>query len=182
CLLLTTVLPLAAQPDQPVPTLVPPTLVPAPDAGMTDALVSASAVVRILNEGKVRVGILYNAPPFGLLNIRGAVAGFDADLARSMADAWGVEVEFVQVTRQTALDMLLNDQVDLLAAALVHHRDLDRKVEFSYTYYQGSQSVMLRDDDGAAVLAHLADRRLGVVIGTASEVAVQAWQARAGVS
>ncbi|HLV33788.1 MAG TPA: transporter substrate-binding domain-containing protein [Spirillospora sp.] len=182
CLLLTTVLPLAAQPDQPVPTLVPPTLVPAPDAGMTDALVSESAVVRILNEGKVRVGILYNAPPFGLLNIRGAVAGFDADLARSMADAWGVEVEFVQVTRQTALDMLLNDQVDLLAAALVHHRDLDRKVEFSYTYYQGSQSVMLRDDDGAAVLAHLADRRLGVVIGTASEVAVQAWQARAGVS
>ncbi len=173
---------LAQPPDDPVPTLVPPTLVPAPDAGMADALISESAVARIQNEGRLRVGVLYNAPPFGLLNIRGEVAGFDADLMRSMADVWGVEVEFVQVTRQTALEMLLNDRVDVLAAALVHHRDLDSRVEFSHTYYLGGQAVMVRNDDGAAVLAHLADRRLGVVIGTTSQEAAAAWQARSGVS
>jgi ABC-type amino acid transport substrate-binding protein len=171
---------LAAQ-DSAVPTLVPPTLVPMPDAGMTDALVSESAVARIQADGKVRVGILYNAAPFGLLNIRGDVAGFDADLTRSMAEAWGVEVEFVQVTRQTAFDMLLTGQVDFLAAALVHLRALDKEVEFSHTYYQGSQAVMVRGDDGASVLGHMADRRLGVVIGTPSEDAVADWQARTGI-
>jgi ABC-type amino acid transport substrate-binding protein len=173
---------LAAQDSDPVPTLVPPTLVPVTDAGMRDALISESGIARIQADGKVRVGILYNAPPFGLLNIRGDVAGFDADLARSMAEAWGVEAEFVQVTRQTAFDMLLSGQVDLLAAALVHSRALDDDVEFSHTYYQGSQAVMVRGDDGASVLGHMADRRLGVVIGTASQQAVADWQARTGVN
>jgi polar amino acid transport system substrate-binding protein len=182
--LLLLILPLLAawQPGDPVPTLVSPTQVPTPDAGMSDALLAESGVARIQRDGKVRVGILYNAAPFGLLNIRGAVAGFDADLARSMADAWGVEVEFVQVTRQTALDMLRAGEVDLLAAALVRYRELDTQVEFSHTYFRGSQAVMVRNDDGASVLGHLADRRLGVVIGSPSEGAVADWRARSGVN
>ncbi len=168
--------------QQPVPTLVPPTLVPTQASGMIDALVSESAVARIQQDGKVRVGILYNESPFGLLNIRGEVAGFDADLARSMADLWGVEVEFVQVTRQTALDMLLSGTVDFLAAAQVHNREMDSRVEFSQTYYQGSQAVMVRSDDGAALPGDLSGRKIGVVIGTPGADAVDDWQARSDIS
>src|SRR5690349_8779933 len=87
--------------QQPAPTLVPPTLVPTQDAGIFDTIPTESSVARIVRDGVVRVGILYNEIPFGLLNIRGEVSGYDADLARSMAEQWGVEVEFVQVTRQT---------------------------------------------------------------------------------
>ena len=179
-ILISSVIPAFAQTGDHVPTLVPPTLVPTQDAGMRDALLSESAVARIQADSQLRVGILFNAPPFGLLNIRGAVAGFDADLMRSMADAWGVEAEFVQVTRQTALDMLLSGEVDLLAAAMVHQRELDMRVEFSHTYYQGSQAVMVRNDDGAETLAQMADRKLGVVLGTASTSAVEAWKSRTG--
>ncbi len=170
------------QTNDPVPTLVPPTLMPAPDAGVNDALASESGLARIQRDGTLRVGTLFNAPPFGLLNIRGDVAGFDADLARSMGDAWGVDVEFVQVTRQTALDMLNAGEVDLLAAAQIRTRQRDLQVEFSQTYYRGSQAVMVRQDDGATVLGHMADRILGVVIGSASEVAVAEWQARTGIN
>jgi len=165
-----------------VPTLVPPTPVPTIDAGISDALLSESAVARIQRDGKVRVGILFNAFPFAILNIRGAVAGFDADLARSMGDAWGVEVEFVQVTRQTALDMLLNGTVDFLVAAQVHRRELDSDVEFSQTYYQGSQKMMVRADDSATRIAEMANRKIGVVIGTPSEEAVSLWQSRSGIT
>lgn len=165
-----------------MPTLVPPTLVPTTDAGITDALPSESAVARIIRDGVVRVGILYNAAPFGLLNIRGEVAGMDADIARSMAEAWGVEVAFVQVTRQTALDMLLNGSVDFLAAAQVHHRRLDAEVEFSQTYYQGGQALMVRDADGAAAPGHMEGRKIGIVLGTSAEEAVAAWQTRTGIN
>ena len=175
CLLL-----VAWQSGDAVPTLVPPTLVPVPDSGINDALLSESAVARIKRDGVVRVGILYNAPPFGLLNIRGEVAGFDADMARSMADVWGVQIEFVQVTRQSAIDMLMSGQVDFLAAAQVHRRALESQVEFSQTYYRGSQAIMVRQDDGAAAVGHMVDRKLGVVIGTPSSDAVQRWQARTG--
>ncbi|MBZ0286998.1 MAG: transporter substrate-binding domain-containing protein, partial [Anaerolineae bacterium] len=88
--------------NQGAPTLVPPTLVPPVPDGAGDSLPSESTVARVLRDGKVRVGLLYNNPPFGELNIRGDVSGFDADLARSIADAWGVTFEPVQVTRLTA--------------------------------------------------------------------------------
>lgn len=179
-LLLVFTLPVFGQ--HPAPTLVPPTLVPTEPSGMVDALVSESAVARIQRDGLVRVGILYNEAPFGLLNIRGEVAGFDADLARSMADQWGVEVEFVQVTRQTALEMLLSGAVDFLTAAQIHNREMDAQVEFSQTYYQGSQTIMVRNDDGAAVPNDLNGRKIGVVMGMPGAAAVDGWQSRGGVS
>src|SRR5687768_7897559 len=152
--------------QEPVPTLVPPTLVPTIESGMTDALPSASGLARIQADGKVRIGILYNEPPFGELNVRGEVSGFDADLARAMAEAWGVQPEFVQVTRQTALDMLLTGQVDMLIATQVHSRQLDGLVEFSQTYYPDAQMMMVRQDDGATVLGHMDGRKVGIVMGT----------------
>ncbi|PJF25286.1 MAG: hypothetical protein CUN53_13570, partial [Phototrophicales bacterium] len=168
---------------QHAPTLTPPTLVPTVPSPDGEALLAESAVARIMREGVVRVGILFNEPPFGELNPRGEVFGFDADLARSMAQTWGLGdngVQFVQVTRQTAVDMLTSGKVDMLAAALVHRRELDTLIEFSQTYYPSYQAVVVRNGDGATELAHFADRRIGVVMGTPSEIAVAEWQTSAG--
>ncbi len=167
---------------QNAPTLVPPTLVPTVDAGISDALPSESAIARVMRDGRVRVGLLYNRPPFGELNIRGEVSGYDADLARSMAEAWGVEFEPVQVTQQTALAMVKNGSVDMLLAAQVHRRELAFDVEFSETYFGGSQSILVREGDGAASPADMANRKIGVVLGTAAEGAVAEWQARTGIT
>ncbi|MBL8161371.1 MAG: transporter substrate-binding domain-containing protein [Anaerolineae bacterium] len=167
---------------QPVPTLVPPTLVPTVDAGVSDVLLAESALARVQRDGRVRVGMLYNAIPFGEFNLRGEVSGYDADLARSMAEAWGVEFEAVQVTRQTALDMLRTGAVDMLVAAQVHRRELDALVEFSLTYYPGTQSLLVRQDDGAAGLGDMANRRIGYVIASPSLDALTQWQMRAGVT
>jgi polar amino acid transport system substrate-binding protein len=164
------------------PTLVPPTLVPIPDRGIGDALPSESAVACIQRDGKVRVGTLFNASPFGELNARGEVSGFDADFARSMAEAWGIEVEFVQVTRQTAIDTLRSGAVDMLVAAQTHRRELDASVEFSQTYYFGSQAMMVRDGDSATTLAEMANRKIGVVAGTANQETVATWQQRHNVA
>lgn len=177
-------IPAGAEPEavQPVPTLVPPTLVPTADAGVSDALLADSALSRVVQDGKVRVGLLYNEQSFGELDIRGEVSGFDADLAKRMAETWGVTFEPVQVTRQTALDMVKNGVVDMLVAAQVHRRELDAQVEFSETYYAGSQSILLRQDDGAAQLADMTGRKVGYVIGTASGDAITQWQQRSGIN
>jgi ABC-type amino acid transport substrate-binding protein len=166
----------------PVGTLVPPTLVPAVESDDSDTLPTESAVARIQNEGRVRIGILFNEPPFGELNIRGQISGFDADLARKMAELWGVEIDLIQVTRQTAQDMLLNNQVDLLVAAQVHQRDRDGRVEFSQTYYPGQQVVMVRNGDGATVLGHMQDRIIGVVMGARGEQVTAEWLERSGMN
>jgi polar amino acid transport system substrate-binding protein len=180
CLLLAAQFPMFAQDS--APTLIPPTLVPQPAAVTIDALPSESAVAQIMRTGTVRVGILFNEPPFGELNVRGEVSGFDADLAREMVEAWSAEIEFVQVTRQTALDTLIAGDIEMLLAALPHTRSADTRVEFSQTYYPTMQAMMLREGDGVQNLSEMAGRRIGVVLGTRAEEAVAYWQTRSGVS
>lgn len=172
----------ATMAQAPVPTLVPPTLVPVVESGMVDALPSESTLARIIESNTVRVGILYNEPPFGELNIRGDVSGFDADLARAMGEAWGVEVQFVQVTRQTGLDMLVSNSVDMLLAAQAHMRQWDSRVEFSHSYFPGAHVMAVRQDDGATVLGHMEGRKVGVVMNTRGEEAVSDWLTRSGLS
>jgi polar amino acid transport system substrate-binding protein len=181
-ILLLTPLFLPAHAQDPAPTLVPPTLVPQASDAVTDALPSESGIAQILRSGVVRVGILFNESPFGVLDVRGNVSGFDADLARSMGELWGVTVEFVQVTRQTAVATLVAGDVEMLLAALPHTRALDAVVEFSDTYYPTAQAMLVREGDGAAALTDMANRRIGIVAGTRAQEAIIEWQMRSGIT
>ncbi|MCY3720224.1 MAG: transporter substrate-binding domain-containing protein [Anaerolineaceae bacterium] len=163
-----------------VPTLLPPTPVPWPAVREIPAPLE-SAVMRIVRDGRLRVGILYNAPPFGLLNIRGVLAGMEADIARGMGDLWGVELDFVQVTRHSAVEMLRSGEVDLLAAALVKQADDQRELEFCQSHYRGAQALLIHEGDDATTLAQMDGRTLGVVAGARAEEALTRWQAGSGI-
>jgi len=172
----------SAQGQQPAPTLVPPTPVPSASGDAEELILTQSAVERIVKNGRVRVGVLYNEPPFGELNIRGEIVGFDADVARAMAELWGVELRLRQVTRQTAEDLLDRGAVDMIIAAQVHYREFDGLYEFSQTYHLSSQAMMVRTDDAAKTPAEMAGRRVGVVMGTPAEQALSAFMARSGLT
>ncbi|TVR23428.1 MAG: hypothetical protein EA396_04130 [Anaerolineaceae bacterium] len=166
-----------------VPTLTPPTPVHEQQPPAEAELPDVSAVARIAEEGVVRVGILYNEPPFSELNIRGFVSGFDADIANSIANTWEVDTQFVQVMRdpQRTAAMLRDGEIDMVIAAQVRHREIDRYIEYSHTYYIAKKGVMLLADDPAESLADLADRRLGVVAATPAQASLETWLARSGV-
>ncbi len=176
--------PLLVAQDAPphAPTLVPPTLVPTVETAFADALPAESAIARIVAAGSVRIGILFNELPFGELNVRGEISGFDADLGRSMAEAWGVTPEFVQVTRQTGAEMLAAGEIDMLIAAQPHLRSLDSLIEFSEAYYPSEQVMVLRDGDPAQALSEMANKRIGYIMGTRSETALQEWTSRTGIA
>jgi len=173
---------LALHAQEPIPTLVPPTPITTSQENIGDMPVVESRIARIQQAGSVRVGVLYNEPPFAELRVDGAVQGFDADLAKLMVEeTWELELELIQVTRQNALSMLENRQVDFLLASQVHDRSLDAVVEFSHTYHVGSQRVMVRADDPAESLLNLVNRRVGAVIATEGEAALNDWQASSGI-
>ncbi len=164
-----------------VPTLVPPTPVPVIDNGAGDILLAESTVARIQRDGRVRVGIFYNEPPFGEMTISGEISGFDAELARLIGETWGVEIDFVQVTRQNGIGLLKSGQIDMLIAAQVHRRELDNLVEFSMTYRIGKQAMMVRADSGIETLINLSGRKVGFVLGTEGERAIAEYIATSGI-
>ncbi|MGV2435604.1 MAG UNVERIFIED_CONTAM: hypothetical protein LVT10_12650 [Anaerolineae bacterium] len=66
--------PVWAQDQQPIPTLIPPTLVPSASSPSNDGVYGDAAIGRIIESGRVRIGILWNEPPFGSFNVKGEVA------------------------------------------------------------------------------------------------------------
>jgi ABC-type amino acid transport substrate-binding protein len=91
---------------------------------------------------------LYNNPPFSYLDDTGNIDGFDVALVKTLVKGWGIDAEFVAVTRQTRLSALFDGEVDFLAAGLSHSRDLEQYVEFTDTTFQGGYSVLVRSGEG----------------------------------
>lgn len=175
------ILSIQAQTSDPIPTLVSPTLVPTLPSSNTDSLLTRSAVADIQESGIFRVGILFNEPPYGELSVRGEIRGYDADVARLIAEVWEVEVEFIQVTRQNALDMLNRGMVDVVFSAFIHHRSWDTQVEFSQTYLLGQQSMMVTSDSSFESPTALINQTIGYVLGTRAEQALQDWSESIGL-
>mgnify|MGYP002713122659 CR=1 FL=1 len=170
--------------QQPVPTRIPPTPVPQTITNLEETLPSQSAIARIREDGVMNVGVLYNNPPFSQYNIRGLISGYDADLANSLATAWGVQTNFVQVTRdpEEVAAMLERGDVDIVIGALPHRREYDPLVEFSQTYYMNRQAMMVLSSSDIESPNQLADRRVGVVVASPAENAANRWLIRSGVS
>lgn len=186
--LLTSIVSLSLAQDEPIPTLVPPTPVPITPLGEADFVLAESTIARLQSDGVLRVGILYNERPFGQYTIQGEVTGFDADLARLLAETWSLELEFVQVTRQNRFDLLSTGAIDMLLAAVVHQRELDARFEFSQTYRLGAQVMMVEAEPnveagevGVASVFNLGGQAVGYVVGTDGETALNNWMASTGV-
>ncbi|MDE2775437.1 MAG: transporter substrate-binding domain-containing protein [Chloroflexota bacterium] len=169
----------AAQDPLPIPTLAVPTLVAyeALDNPTVD-LPPESAVTEIISSGVFRVGVLYNEPPYSQFTLQGDLRGFEIDILRLIAETWGIDVEFIQVTRENALDRLNRGRAHAVASAFVHYRNLDDQIAFSQTFMLGRQAMMVRADSPFQSLTELVGPRIGYVIGTRSEYAVGLWSAQ----
>ena len=168
-------------PSEPAPTLVPPTplptMTPAPYNPPTN---SGLAVAQ--NIGRLRVGTYYNAEPFTWLNEFGEVIGYEPDIIRAIALELGVDVEFVQVTRQNNLDMLISERVDILLGQQVHSRDRDAILDFTHPYYVNQQRMVVLTDAPYGTLAELAGLPVAVPIGSRSERALRNWSTINGIT
>ncbi|MCY4466523.1 MAG: transporter substrate-binding domain-containing protein [Chloroflexi bacterium] len=173
---------LQAQDATPVPTLAVPTPLPVAVNPVADDPSGQSAVADIIAEQVFRVGILYNDPPYSELTWQGELAGFDIELLRAVAEVWGVETAFVQVTRLNAIDALKMGEVHALASALLHYRGYENDLEFTQRYLVGHQAVMVRAESQLRAPDDLADVNTGFVIGTRAETALALWRERRAIN
>ncbi len=133
--------------DGPTPTPPPPTL-------------STAALVKM--RSALRVGIRFDAPPLASVDDDGNLIGLDVDIARELARRWlgsPRNVEFVQVTSNSALRRIQNREVDLALGGLVHSRPAETYADFSLSYLQDGEAVLIRSGAFADVRS-LAQRTL----------------------
>ena len=105
------------------------------------------AWARIQRDGVMRVGMDASYPPFELEE-QGQFSGLDVDLARALADGWGVEVQFANIHFDGLYDALETHNVDLIISALPWDRMRTQDVLYSYAYLNAGQVLLALREDG----------------------------------
>ncbi len=147
---------------------------PKPDATWT----------HILQDGAFRVGIDPSFPPFEYEE-QGRVVGFDAALAEELARAWSlangttIRVEYVYTGYDGLYDALKAKEFDAILSALPYDPRRTEDARFSHAYYNGGPLIIARERDGMIKTHYdLANRRVGVELGSTGDGFARRWQRR----
>lgn len=133
---------------------------------------AAGTLDDIKARGSVNVGVLIDFPPFGIMNADGNPDGYDADVAKLLADDMGVTLNLVPVTGPNRIPYLLSRQVDLLVASLGITPERAEKVTFSAPYAGISIGVMGISDIDLSSPEKLAGHSIGVTRASTQDAAV----------
>lgn len=127
--------------------------------------------------GVLRVGVKYDAPPFGQLDPRtNQVTGFDIDIARAIAKTiLGDEskVQLVQVTSANRIPQLENGNIDLIIATMTITKDRLNQIDFSNVYYRAGQSLLVRSNSPVKTYRDLAGRSVCTITGSTPEQTIR---------
>ncbi|NLE75739.1 MAG: amino acid ABC transporter substrate-binding protein [Chloroflexi bacterium] len=133
-----------------------------------------AALTRIRQSGRLRVGLDPSFPPFENLNLEtGEVVGYDADLARLLAQQLGegVTPEWVIIGFDGLYDALWARKADVLISALPVDPMLTEDVAYSQPYFDAGLRLLRQLSSGATPdRAYLAGRRLGVEWGSEGDL------------
>ena len=118
---------------------------------------AGSTMAAIQARGVLRVGIKFDQPYFGDEDpATHDVAGFDAEIAKLIAvrifggtvGDLGDRVEWVQAVSGKRESLLEDGTVDIVVATYSITDERRQRVDFAGPYYQSSQDIMVRADDG----------------------------------
>ena len=73
---------------------------------------------RVLERGKVVVGVKADYKPWGFRDSSGKLIGMEIDMAQDVADALGVELEMVPVQSSNRMQFLQQGKIDLMIATM----------------------------------------------------------------
>lgn len=133
----------------------------------------------IQERGKLIAGVKFDSKPFGYLDEKGNVVGYDIDLIKEIAKhllGHADAVEFKQVLSSTRVFDINSGQVDLVAATMTITPEREEIIDFSEPYFVAGQAVMVPVQSPVQHLSDLAGKKTLFVIGATSEANMKSKQ------
>lgn len=126
------------------------------------------AVSEALADGVLTVGTNAEFPPFEYVNDNGEPDGFDIALIKAIGEKLGVEVE-VENMEFASLISSIGSKIDVAIAGMTVTEERKESVDFSDSYYDAVQYVVLPADSEIATAADLENKAIGVQLGTTGD-------------
>jgi polar amino acid transport system substrate-binding protein len=132
----------------------------------------ADALQDIESHKTIKVGMLVDFPPYGIMNEQNQPDGYDADVAKLLAPDLGVRLQLVPVTGPNRIPYLLSGQIDVLVASLGITPERAKSVDFSEPYAAITIGVYGKDDVKVAKPDDLAGKTIAVARASTQDTAV----------
>ncbi|MGB4209487.1 MAG: transporter substrate-binding domain-containing protein [Thermovirgaceae bacterium] len=117
--------------------------------------------------GILRIGTESSFPPFAFRDDTGNLAGFDVDLARTVASRLNKEAVFVDMAFDALLPALSAGKIDMIAAGLSVTPERSKRADFSRPYFFTHDAIVTRKGEAWPGDAdRLKGRRVTVQAGT----------------
>lgn len=136
------------------------------DAAETEE--AEQAVSEALADGVLTVGTNAEFPPFEYVDDNGEPDGFDIALIKAIGEKLGVEVE-VENMEFASLVSSIGSKIDVSIAGMTVTDERKETVDFSDSYYEAVQYVILPEGSEIATADDLVGKTIGVQLGTTGD-------------
>ncbi len=111
--------------------------------------------------------------PFEWMEPNGDIVGFDIDLINAIAEEAGISVKVQHTGWDPMLETVKNGQSDLAIAAITNTTDRQIDYDFSDSYLEASQYILVKKDSTVTSLKDLEGKNISVQQGTTGDIAVR---------
>jgi len=139
---------------------------------MAIGAVQAQTTAEIVKRGRVKIGVLTGAPPFGMIDAQGNPSGYDVDVANLVGKYLGVPVDLVPLTPPARIPALQGGRVDFLVATLAPTPERALTVDFTSPYNAFQMAIMAKKGLAISTLQDLRGKTVGVNRGSSQESAL----------
>ena len=109
------------------------------------ALAGNERFMKVLERGKLVVGVKADYKPWGFRDSSGNLVGMEIDMAQDVADALGVELELVPVQSSNRMQFLQQGKIDLMIATMSDKANRRKVVGIpSPNYYTSGTNVLAK--------------------------------------
>lgn len=128
----------------------------------------ADKLSEVQSKGILNIGVKYDFKPFGYVDKKGRLVGFDIDLAKYIAHKLNLSIKFFQVTSKNRIPRLLRNDIDIIIASMTHKMNRDKEIDFSIAYFFDGQSMLVRENEIGTNYKDFKNRKVGAVKGSTS--------------
>ncbi|MEM8537345.1 MAG: transporter substrate-binding domain-containing protein, partial [Pseudomonadota bacterium] len=112
-------------------------------AGTATAQCTNEAWNKVMERGKVVIGVKADYKPWGFRDENGNLVGMEIDMAQSVADTMGVDLELVAVQSSNRMQFLEQGKIDMMIATMSDRADRREIVGIpGPNYYTSGTNVM----------------------------------------
>ena len=105
----------------------------------------ARSLDEIVGDGTIRIGVNPNFPPMSSFGMTNQLEGFDVDVGRRIAEALGVDAEFVTTEAAQRVPFLVSGRIDIALGAMTRTPERAKLIAFTVPLHSESMGVITTD-------------------------------------